>query len=61
MVIKSGGFEVGKKISRKVTILYDQSDEPRAILRIEHSHKFETDISVGEDSQSVDITFKKEF
>jgi len=61
MVIKSGGFEVGKKISRKVTILYDQSDEPRAILRIEHSHKFETDISVGEDSQSVDITFKTEF
>jgi len=61
MIIKSNGFEVGKKISKKVTIVYDQSDEPRAILRIEHSHKFETDISVGEKSQSVDITYKKEF
>jgi len=61
MIIKSNGFEVGKKISKKVTIIYDQSDEPKAILRIEHSHKFETDISVGESSQSVDITYKKEF
>ncbi len=61
MVIKSDGFEIGKKISKKVTIVYDQSNEPKAILRIEHSKKFETDISVGESSQSVDITYKKEF
>jgi translocation and assembly module TamB len=61
MVIKSGGFEIGKKISKKVTIIYDQSDRPKAILRIEHSNRLETDISVGEESQSVDITYKKEF
>ena len=62
LVVTSSGFEVGKKITDKITILYDQKDrEPRVIVRISHSRHTETDISVGSESQSVDIIYRKEF
>ena len=62
LVVTSSGFEVGKKITDKITLLYDQRDrEPRVIVRIRHSQHTETDISVGSESQSVDIIYRKEF
>ena len=62
LVVTSSGFEVGKKITDKITILYDQrEDEPKVIVRIKHSRRTETDISIGSESQSVDIIYKKEF
>ena len=61
LVLRQNGFEVGKRISNKVSIIYDQKDESKIIVRIEHSLKVETDISVGQDSQSVDIIYKREY
>jgi translocation and assembly module TamB len=61
LVLKQDGFQVGEKISDKVSIIYDQQDESKMILRVEHSSKLETDISVGENSQSIDIIYKREF
>ncbi len=62
LILTSEGFEVGKKLTDKITILYDQkSNEPKAILRIQHSKRTETDISIGSESQSVDIIYKREF
>lgn len=61
LVLTQEGFEVGKKISDKITIVYDQKKEPRVIVRIQHSRHTETDISIGSESQSVDIIYKKEF
>ncbi len=62
LIVTSSGFEVGKKITDKITLLYDQKDqEPKVIVRIRHSRHTETDISVGSQSQSVDIIYRKEF
>ena len=61
LVLSQKGFEVGKRISNKVSIIYDQEDESKVIVRIEHSSKVETEISIGQDSQSVDIIYKREY
>ena len=62
LVLTQEGFEVGKKITDKITVLYDQKEkDPKVIVRIQHSKRTETDISVGSESQSVDIIYKKEF
>ena len=61
LVLSQKGFEVGKKISNKVSIIYDQKDESKIIVRVEHSPKVETDISIGQESQSIDIIYKREF
>ncbi|WP_456458232.1 translocation/assembly module TamB domain-containing protein [Nitratifractor sp.] len=62
LIVTTQGFEVGKKITDKITVLYDQKEEnPKVILRIQHSKHTETDIDIGSNSQSVDIIYKKEF
>ncbi|WP_456391987.1 translocation/assembly module TamB domain-containing protein [Nitratifractor sp.] len=62
LVLTGQGFEVGKKITDKITIIYDQkSAEPKVVVRIQHSKRTETDISIGSESQSVDIIYKREF
>jgi len=61
LVLSQNGFEVGKKITDKISVIYDQQDESKIIVRIEHSPKVETDISVGQDSQSIDIIYKREY
>ena len=62
LIVTTQGFEVGKKITDKITVLYDQKEEnPKVILRIQHSKHTETDIDIGSESQSVDIIYKKEF
>jgi translocation and assembly module TamB len=62
LVLTQEGFEVGKKISDRITILYDQKEkDPKVIVRIRNSKRTETDISIGSESQSVDIIYKREF
>jgi translocation and assembly module TamB len=62
LIVTSSGFEVGKKITDRITILYDQrAKEPKIIVRIKHSQHTQTDISIGSKSQSVDIIYKKEY
>ena len=62
LIVTSNGFEVGKKITDKITLLYDQREgEPKVIVRIQHSAHTETDISIGSESQSADIIYRKEF
>ena len=62
LVLTQEGFEVGKKITDKITVLYDQKEEdPKIIVRVQHSKRTETDISIGSESQSVDIIYKREF
>ncbi len=62
LIVTQEGFEVGKKITDKITVLYDQkAEEPKVIVRIQHSKRTETDLSIGSESQSVDIIYKREF
>ena len=62
LMVTTEGFEVGKKITDRITVLYDQkAEDPKVIVRIEYSKRTETDISIGSDSQSVDIIYKREF
>jgi translocation and assembly module TamB len=60
--IKENGFSIGKSINDKVTIYYNQSgDKPSIKTRIDITKSVHTDIEVGEDSQSADIIFSKEY
>ncbi|NKQ41109.1 MAG: hypothetical protein HF962_06020, partial [Sulfurovum sp.] len=61
LVLSGSGFEVGKKISDKITIIYDQEEKSSIKVRIENTKNIETDISFGSNSRSVDIFYKKEF
>jgi translocation and assembly module TamB len=62
LVLTQEGFEVGKKISDRITILYDQKENnPKVIVRVRNSKRTETDISIGSKSQSIDIIYRGEF
>lgn len=61
LVLSGAGFQVGKKISDKITIIYDQEKASSIKIRIENTKNIETDISFGSDSRSADIFYKKEF
>ena len=61
LVLTGTGFEVGKKISDNISIIYDQSEKASVKVRIQNTKNINTDISFGSDSQSADIFYKKEF
>jgi len=61
LILGQSGVRLGKKISDKVTILYDLKEESRIIVQVQHSRHTETDISIGSDSQSADIVYTREF
>ena len=61
LVLTEEGFEIGKKITDKITVIYDQEEESRVIVRIRHSKHTQSDVSIGSESQSADIIYKKEF
>ena len=61
LVLTGAGFEVGKKLSDKITVIYDQSKESSVKVRIQNTKNIETDISFGANSRSADIFYKKEF
>lgn len=61
LVLTGAGFEVGKKLSDRITVIYDKQKESTVKLRIQNTKHIETDISFGASSRSVDIFYKKEF
>ncbi len=61
LVLSGTGFEVGKKISDRITIIYNQEEKSSMKLKIENTKNIETDISFGSESQSADIFYKKEY
>jgi uncharacterized protein YccT (UPF0319 family) len=60
--IKENGFSIGKNITDNVTIFYNQDGENASVkTRIDITNSIHTDIEVGEESQSADIIFSKEY
>jgi translocation and assembly module TamB len=60
---EEGGFglEVGKKISRKVTILYINDIVQTIKVKYQHSRRFETDITISPDTSGIDFLYKNEY
>lgn len=61
LVLTGSGFEVGKKLSDRITVIYDHKKESFVKIRIQNTKNIETDISFGASSRSADIFYKKEF
>ncbi len=62
LIVRSDGFELGKRLSEKISLYYRQREgNPQVIIRIRHSQHTQTEIDIGSRSQSVDIIYKKEF
>jgi len=55
------GLEVGKKISRKVTILYINDIVQTIKVKYQHSRRFETDITISPDTSGIDFLYKNEY
>ena len=60
---EEGGFgvEVGKKISRKMTIIYINDIVQTIKVKYQHSKRFETDITFSQDSSGIDFLYKNEY
>jgi translocation and assembly module TamB len=60
---EEGGFglEVGKKISRKMTILYINDIVQTIKVKYQHSRRFETDITFSPDTSGIDFLYKNEY
>ncbi len=61
LVLSGSGFEVGKKISDKITVIYDQEKKSSVKVRVQNTKHIETDILFGTNSRSADIFYKREF
>ena len=61
LVLTGAGFEVGKKLSDDITVIYDQSKESSVKVRIQNTKHIETELSFGPSTRSADIFYKKEF
>jgi translocation and assembly module TamB len=59
---ENGGFgiEVGKKISRKVTVIYINDIVQTIKVRYQHSDHFESDITISPESSGIDFIYKSE-
>ncbi len=53
------GIEIGKRISKKITIIYRNDVVSTLIIHIRHSLKFETDITIKPNSSGIDFIYKK--
>ena len=60
---EDGGFglEVGKKISKKMTILYINDIVQTIKVKYKHSRRFETDITFSPDTSGIDFLYKNEY
>ncbi len=54
------GIEVGKKISKKVTVIYINDLVQSIKVRYQHSPRFETDLMLSPESSGIDFIFKSE-
>ncbi len=55
------GVEIGKKITRNITLIYKNDVVSTIVVEIEHSPKFETDITIKPNSSGIDFIYKKEY
>ena len=55
------GVEVGKKISKKITIIYINDDVSTVKIKYENSSKFETDLLIKPDSSGINFSYKREY
>ena len=60
---QDGGFglEVGKKVSKKMTILYINDIVQTIKVKYQHSKRFETDITFSPDTSGIDFLYKNEY
>ena len=58
---EGNSIEVGKKLSSKMTVIYINGDMPKVKLKYKHNTHLESEIGASEESQSVDIVYKKDF
>ncbi len=54
------GFEVGKKLTKKVTVIYTNDIVQSLKIRYHHSDSFETDIMISPESSGIDFIYKRE-
>ena len=55
------GLEVGKKISRKMTIIYINDIVQTIKIKYQHSKRFETDITFSPEGGGIDFLYKNEY
>lgn len=58
---EGNSIEVGKKLSKRVTVIYINGEAPKVKLKYKHNKHTESVIGVSRESQSYDIIFKKDF
>ena len=55
------GIEVGKKISKKITLVYINDIVSTIKVKYKNSKHFETDLTIGEESSGIEFFFKTEY
>ena len=58
---EGNSVEVGKKLSKKMTVIYINDEIPKVKLKYQHGKRTESVIGVSEESQSIDIIYKRDF
>ena len=58
---EGNSVEVGKKLTRKITVIYINEALPKVKLKYKHGKHTESVIGVSEASQSYDIVYKRDF
>ena len=58
---EGNSVEVGKKLTNKITVIYINAEVPKVKLKYQHGKRTESVIGVSEESQSVDIIYKRDF
>jgi translocation and assembly module TamB len=54
------GIEIGKKISKKITVIYINDIVQSIKVRYQHSNNFETDLMLSPESSGIDFLYKSE-
>ena len=58
---EGNSIEVGKKLTNKITVIYINGEVPKVKLKYQHGKRTESVIGVSEESQSIDIIYKRDF
>jgi translocation and assembly module TamB len=58
---EGNSIEVGKKLTNKITVIYINAEVPKVKLKYQHGKRTESVIGVSEESQSIDIIYKRDF
>ena len=58
---ENGTIEVGKKLTRKITVIYINGEEPKIKFKIRHGRHTESVIGASQKSESYDMIYKGDF